>query len=69
MKNRNRNQNAITENQTIILKPIVPHPEPAAIGELLTLTEIEDVIKTHVVLSEAAATALVVRKRREGDLN
>jgi putative DNA primase/helicase len=59
MKNQNttieRNE---TQNQTIIFKPVAPHPEPAVIGELLT--EIEAVIKRHVVLSDAAATALAV---------
>ena len=54
----NQNQNTNTENQTIIFEPIAPHPEPVAIGELLT--EIEATIKRHVILSDAAATALAV---------
>ena len=45
-----------TQNQTLIFEPIAPHPEPVVIGDLLT--EIEAVIKRHVVLSDAAATAL-----------
>ncbi len=59
MKNQNttneRNEN---QNQTIIFEPVAPHPEPVAVGELLT--EIEAAIKRHVVLSDAAATALAV---------
>ncbi|HUA66652.1 MAG TPA: DUF3631 domain-containing protein, partial [Alphaproteobacteria bacterium] len=59
MKNQNQNiTNEKTENQTIIFEPASPHPEPVNIGELLT--EIEAVIKRHVVLSDAAATALAV---------
>jgi hypothetical protein len=68
MKNQNRIQNAINENQNqaIIFEPIAPNPEPAAIGELLTLNEIEDAIKGRVVLSDAVVTALVACK---GDLS
>jgi putative DNA primase/helicase len=64
MKNQNQNisneNNGKNENrdQSIIFEPVAPHPEPVAIGELLT--EIEAVIKRHVVLSDAAATALAV---------
>lgn len=47
-----------SQNQTIIFEPVAAHPEPVAIGDLLT--EIEAVIKRHVVLSDAAATALAV---------
>jgi putative DNA primase/helicase len=47
-----------TQNPTIIFEPTTPHPEPVAIGELLA--EIETTIKRHVVLSDAAATALAV---------
>jgi hypothetical protein len=54
MKNENRNTH--NENPTIIFEPIVPHPEPVVIGQLLD--EIETIIKRHVVLSEQAATAL-----------
>jgi hypothetical protein len=63
MKNQNRNR--ISKNQTIILKPITPHPEPVVIDELLTLTEIEAVIDEQVVLSDAVTAALAVCK---GDL-
>lgn len=49
-------ENNNNQNQSIIFEPNAPHPEPVVIGELLT--EIEDVIKRHVVLSDAAATAL-----------
>jgi putative DNA primase/helicase len=59
MKNQNtvneRNEN---QNQTIIFESIAPHPQPVVIGELLM--EIEAAIKRHVVLSDAAATALAV---------
>ena len=55
---KNQNQSINIENQTIIFEPVTPHPEPVAIGELLT--EIEAVIKRHVVLSDHAATALAV---------
>jgi putative DNA primase/helicase len=57
---KNENQNTITESQnpTIIFEPTTPHPEPVAIDELLA--EIETTIKRHVVLSDAAATALAV---------
>ena len=62
MKYKNQNQNRFKENQTIIVEPATPTSlrERVAIGELLTLTEIEAVITQHVVLSNAAATALVV---------
>ncbi|HEV2319278.1 MAG TPA: DUF3631 domain-containing protein [Verrucomicrobiae bacterium] len=50
--------NQISENPTVIFEPIAPHPEPVIVGELLT--EIEAVIKRHLVLSDAAATALAV---------
>ena len=57
---KNQNQTVINENHndTIIFEPLAPHPAPVVIGELLT--EIESVIKRHVVLSDAAATALAV---------
>ncbi|HEV2318989.1 MAG TPA: hypothetical protein VGV18_04520, partial [Verrucomicrobiae bacterium] len=55
MNERSENR---TQNQTIIFEPIAPHPERVLIGELLT--EIECTIKRHVVLSDAAATALAV---------
>jgi hypothetical protein len=55
---KNQNTNAENQNQSFIFEPIAPHPEPVAIGELLT--EIEAVIKRHVVLSDAAVTALAV---------
>jgi putative DNA primase/helicase len=65
MKNQNLNQNQIVTNEknenqkeTFIFEPVAPHPEPVGIGELLA--EIEAVIKRHVVLSDAAATALAV---------
>jgi putative DNA primase/helicase len=48
----------IMKTETVIFDPIVPHPAPVNIAELLT--EIEGVIKRHVVLSEPAATALAV---------
>jgi hypothetical protein len=51
MNEKNKNP-----NQTAIFDAIAPHPEPVVIGELLT--EIEAVIKKHLVLSDAAATAL-----------
>ena len=55
---KNQNQTVINENQTIIFEPVAPHPQPVVIGELLT--EIEATIKRHVVMSDAAATALAV---------
>lgn len=55
---KNQNQNIVLENQTIIFEPVTPHPEPVVIAELLT--DIEAVIKRHVVLSDHAATALAV---------
>ncbi|HTV43123.1 MAG TPA: DUF3631 domain-containing protein [Candidatus Sulfotelmatobacter sp.] len=55
---KNQNQNIILENQTIIFEPVTPHPEPVVIGDLLT--DIEAVIKRHVVLSDHTATALAV---------
>src|SRR5580693_9082846 len=55
---KNQNTNAENQNQSFIFEPIAPHPQPVAIGELLT--EIEDIIKRHVVLPDAAATALAV---------
>jgi putative DNA primase/helicase len=65
MKNQIENQNQIVTNEksenqkeTFIFEPVAPHPEPVAIGELLS--EIEATIKRHVVLSDAAATALAV---------
>ncbi len=61
MKTHNSIQNKTNEkieNPTIIFDQIAPHPEPVAIDELLT--EIEETIKKHVVLSDAAATALAV---------
>ncbi len=53
---KNQNQNAKSENPTLIFDSIAPHPELVVIGDLLT--EIEAVINKHVVLSDAAATAL-----------
>ncbi|HXC34777.1 MAG TPA: DUF3631 domain-containing protein [Candidatus Acidoferrales bacterium] len=50
--------NEKNENPALIFESIVPHPEPVVVGELLT--EIENTIKKHVVLSDAAATALAV---------
>ena len=59
MKNQNQTvTNEKNENPTIIFEPVTPHPDPVAIGELLT--EIEATIKRHVVLSDDAATALAV---------
>ena len=59
MKNQNQNiTNEKIENQTIIFEPVTPHPEPVVIGDLLT--DIEAVIKRHVVLNDHAATALAV---------
>jgi hypothetical protein len=62
MKTQNQNImneiNERNENPTVIFEPIAPHPEPVIVGELLT--EIEVVIKRHLVLSDAAATALAV---------
>src|SRR5580693_2258895 len=55
---KNQNTNAENQNQSFIFEPIAPHPEPVAVGELLS--EIEAVIKRHVVLNDAAATALAV---------
>ena len=46
------------QKETFIFEPVAPCPEPVAIGELLT--EIEATITRHVVLSDAAATALAV---------
>jgi hypothetical protein len=43
-------------NETVIFEPITPHPQPIVIGDLLT--DIEAIIKRHVVLPDAAATAL-----------
>jgi hypothetical protein len=54
-RGESQNQN---HNETVIFEPIAPHPQPVAIGELLT--DIEAIIKRHVVLSDAAATALAV---------
>ncbi|HEV2330886.1 MAG TPA: DUF3631 domain-containing protein [Verrucomicrobiae bacterium] len=51
-------KNERNENPTVIFEPVAPHPEPVNVGELLT--EIEAVIKQHLVLSDAAATALAV---------
>ncbi|HTV40311.1 MAG TPA: DUF3631 domain-containing protein [Candidatus Sulfotelmatobacter sp.] len=65
MKNQNTNQNQIVTNErnenqkeTVIFEDVAPHPEPVVIGELLS--DIEATIKRHVVLSDAAATALAV---------
>jgi hypothetical protein len=55
---KDQNQSDTTENPTIVFEPTTPHPEPVAIGDLLT--EIEVVISRHVVLSDAAATARAV---------
>jgi hypothetical protein len=64
MKNQKLNRNTNNENQnqglgqSVIFESVVPHPEPVVVGELLT--EIEAIIKRHVVLSDSAATALAV---------
>jgi hypothetical protein len=60
---KNQNQINTTEknennNETVLFEPIVPHSEPVVIGELLT--DIETTIKRHVVLPDAAATALAL---------
>jgi len=57
---KNQNQTVINENATTtaIFEPITPHPEAVVIGDLLT--EIEAVIKRHVVLNDHAAAALAV---------
>ena len=52
------NENNENQKESFIFEPVAPHPEPVAIGELLA--EIEATIKRHVVLSDAAATALAV---------
>src|SRR6185312_2553541 len=46
------------KNETFAFEGAAAHPEPVGIGELLT--EIEGVIKKHVVLKEEAAAALAV---------
>ncbi|HEX3626634.1 MAG TPA: DUF3631 domain-containing protein [Verrucomicrobiae bacterium] len=46
------------KNQTVIFETVAPHPEPVVVGDLLT--EIEGVIKKHVVLGDHAASALAV---------
>jgi Protein of unknown function (DUF3631) len=46
------------KTQTVIFDAITPHPEPVNIAGLLT--DIEAVIKKHVVLSDHAAAALAV---------
>jgi hypothetical protein len=46
------------KTETIIFDPVVPHPAPVPIAELLN--DIEGVITRHVVLNEHAATALAV---------
>ena len=48
----------IMKTQTVIFEPITPHPEPVHIAGLLT--DIEAVIKKHVILSDHAAAALAV---------
>ncbi|HTV43168.1 MAG TPA: DUF3631 domain-containing protein [Candidatus Sulfotelmatobacter sp.] len=58
MKNQIENKITEIQSQSIIFEPVTPHPEPVAIGDLLT--EIEAVIKRHVVLPDTAATALAV---------
>ncbi|MGH7943287.1 MAG: DUF3631 domain-containing protein [Limisphaerales bacterium] len=57
---KNQNQIGISESkkETFIFEPVAPHSQSVGIGELLV--EIEGIIKRHVVLSEAAATALAV---------
>jgi hypothetical protein len=47
-----------SQNASIIFEPVTPHPEPIVIADLLT--EIETTIKRHVVVADAAATALAV---------
>ncbi|HEV2329573.1 MAG TPA: DUF3631 domain-containing protein [Verrucomicrobiae bacterium] len=54
-RNENGNQN---HNDTVIFEPVTPHPQEVMIGDLLT--DIEATIKRHVVLPDAAATALAV---------
>ena len=46
------------KTETIIFEPITPHPAPVNIAGLLT--DIEAVIKRHVILPDPAATALAV---------
>jgi len=46
------------KTETIIFDPVVPYPIPVQIAELLT--DIETVIKRHVILSDHAAAALAV---------
>jgi putative DNA primase/helicase len=46
------------KTETVIFDTIVPYPAPVNIAELLS--DIEGVIKRHVVLSEPAAAALAV---------
>src|SRR5215469_7364367 len=48
----------IMKTETVIFDTIVPHPEPVQIGELLT--DIEAIIKKHVILSDHASAALAV---------
>jgi hypothetical protein len=46
------------KTETIIFEPVVPHPAPVPIAELLN--DIETVITRHVILNEQAAAALAV---------
>jgi len=66
---KNQNQNNIKENQAIVFESIAPNSDPVAIGELLTPEEIDAAIKWHVVLSDAAATALPVQGEFDGVFN
>ena len=46
------------KTQTVIFDTVTPHPEPVHIADLLT--DIEAVIKKHVILNDHAAAALAV---------
>jgi hypothetical protein len=46
------------KTETIIFDPIVPHPAPVQVSDLLN--DIEGVIQRHVILNEHAAAALAV---------
>ncbi|HEV2453372.1 MAG TPA: DUF3631 domain-containing protein [Verrucomicrobiae bacterium] len=61
MKNQNHmviNEKNEIQNPTVVFEPVTPCPDPVNLAELLA--EIETVIKKHVVLNDAAATALAV---------
>src|SRR5580693_6190711 len=46
------------KTETVLFDTITPHPTPVSLSDLLT--EIESVIKKHVILSDHAAAALAV---------